>query len=128
MKLKHVALGVVAASLLPAASADEPGKAKPFTISLASSVDPVDHPDLRYPAYAGLRDLEGSCEVTFAVNESGKADGIRVGACTSAPFRRAAKSAVEAMTFAPRAAAQEPARMRIDWALSESAVRTASLD
>lgn len=129
MKLIHVALGVVAASLLPTASADEPAKPKPFIISFSSDVMPVSHGIATYPTYAGARDLTGMCEVTFAVNTSGKADAIRVGACTSEGLRRSAKKTVETMTFAPRAAPLDHVSMQIRWAIyNDAPVKTASID
>jgi TonB family protein len=127
MKLIHVALGVVAASVLPSAAADEPVAPKPFTITVSSDLSPVSKPELRYPSHAGLQGLQGSCDVKFTVNTDGKADAVRVGACTSDAFRRAAKKAVEDMSFAPRSAPLDNARMRIQWAMNEPSVATASL-
>jgi TonB family protein len=119
----------VAASLLPTASADEPAKAKPFIISFSSDVTPVSHNIATYPAYAGVRDLEGRCEVKFAVTTTGKPDAIRVGACTSDAFRRVAKKTVEGMTFEPRTATLDNVSMRIRWAIySDTPVKTASIN
>ncbi|HEY7799047.1 MAG TPA: energy transducer TonB [Hyphomonadaceae bacterium] len=131
MKLIHAILGVGAASLLPTALAplalaQEPA-AKPFLITVASDAKPVSHAEYRYPSYAGARDLEGACEVSFAISTAGKADAIRVGACTSEAFRRAAKSTVEGMTFAPSAAVTT-ANATIRWRMPDPQVRTASLD
>lgn len=127
MKLIHVALGVVAASVLPSAAADEPVAPKPFTITVSSDVSPAFQPELRYPMAAGAQSLEGSCDVKFTVSTEGKADAVRVGACTSDVFRRAAKKAVEDMSFAPRSTPLNDARMRISWAMAAPAVTTASL-
>ena len=127
MKLIHAILGVGAASLLPAALAQEPA-AKPFLITISSDAKPISHAEYRYPSYAGSRDLEGACEVTFAISTAGKADAIRVGACTSDAFRRAAKSTVEGMTFEMRTAVTEGATATIRWRMPDPQVRTASLD
>ena len=127
MKLIHAILGVGAASLLPTALAQEPG-GQPYTISVASDAQPIAHAEYRYPNYAGVRGLEGACEVSFVISKAGKADAIRVGACTSDVFRRAAKSTVEGMTFAPRAAATTGATATIRWRMPEPQLRTASLD
>jgi hypothetical protein len=75
-----------------------------------------------------VRGLEGACEVSFAISAAGSADAIRVGACTSDVFRRAAKSTVEGMKFAPRAAVTENATATIRWRMPDPQVRTASLD
>ena len=130
MKLIHAILGVGAASLLPTALAQTPSSpdARPFTVAFSSDIAPLDHADLRYPSYAGVRNLEGSCEVKFAVNTAGKADAIRVGQCSSDVFRGAAKKTVEAMRFAPRDSTIDNARMKIRWTMGDPAVRTASLD
>ncbi len=129
MKLIHAILGVGAASLLPSALAQAPADAKPFVITVNSDAAPVSHTEYRYPSYAGVRGLEGACEVSFAISTAGKADAIRVGACTSEVFRRAAKSTVEGMSFSPRAAATAGATATIRWAMpSELRMRTASLD
>lgn len=127
MKLIHAILGVGAASLLPSALAQEPG-AQPYVISVASDAAPISHAEYRYPSYAGVRGLEGACEVSFAISTAGKADAIRVGACTSDVFRRAAKSTVEGMTFAPRSAVTADATATIRWRMPDPQVRTASLD
>ena len=129
MKLIHVAFGLVAASLLPTASADEPAlKGKPFTISFASDVAPVKAVDVRYPSYAGISGQEGACDVTFVINPAGEPDAIRVGQCSSEKFRRSAKEAVKSMSFAPKA--QTDVHMKIRWTMDKAAeqVRTASLN
>jgi TonB family protein len=113
-------------SLAPAALADQPGK--PFTITVASAVTPVTHAQIGYPFNAGTRGLEGSCDVSFVISTAGKADAIRISACTSDMFRASAKKIVEAMTFAPRVAA-EGATATINWTMNSApAMRTASLD
>lgn len=127
MKLIHAILGVGAASLLPTALAQEPA-GKPFLITVSSDATPVAHAEYRYPSYAGVRGLEGACEVSFAISAGGKADAIRVGDCTSDVFRRAAKSAVEGMTFAPRPSVTESATATIRWMMPEPQVRTASVN
>jgi TonB family protein len=129
MKLIHAILGAGAASLLPTALAQEPAsqEARPFAISISSEVRPVAELDLRYPAQAGMQGLEGSCDVTFAVSPAGEADAIRVGFCTSEVFRRAAKSTVEQMRFAPRTTTLDGAQMRIKWAFEQPQLQTASL-
>jgi TonB family protein len=129
MKLIHIAFGLVAASLLPTASADEPAsKGKPFTISFASSVTPVNAVAVRYPSYAGVSGQEGACDVSFVISPAGEPDAIRVGACTSEKFRRSAKEAVKSMTFAPKA--QTDVHMKIRWAMDPAAtsLKTASLN
>lgn len=129
MKLIHVILGVGAASLLPSALAQEPvsKEARGYAITIHSEVKPVAEPDLRYPAYAGSRSLEGSCDVSFAISTAGEPDAIRVGACSSEAFRRSAKSTVEQMRFAPRTTALPNASMQISWAFEDAVVLTASL-
>ena len=118
MKLIHAILGAGAASLLPSALAQEPAslEARSYAITISSEVQPLSGAELRYPAYAGVRSLEGSCDVTFAVSTAGEGDAIRVGACSSEAFRRSAKSTVEQMRFAPRATALDGATMKINWA------------
>jgi TonB family protein len=130
MKLIHAILGVGAASLLPSALAQEPAskEARGYAITINSEVKPVAEPDLRYPAYAGSRALEGACEVTFAVSTAGQPDAIRVGACSSEAFRRSAKATVEQMRFAPRADALAGASMQIRWTFEDDVVQTASLN
>lgn len=128
MKLIHGILGVGAASLLPAALAQEPA-AKPFVITFLSDATPVAHAEYRYPTRAGVHGIEGACDVTFAISTAGKADAIRVGACTSDIFRHAAKATVEGMSFTPRAAVSDGVTATIRWTMpSDPAVRTASLD
>jgi TonB family protein len=130
MKLIHAILGIGAASLLPSALAQQPQpeEARGFAITISSEVEPVAEPTLRYPSYAGVRSLEGSCEVTFAVSTAGKPDAIRVGACSSEAFRRPAKTTVEQMRFAPRTSVLADAHMKIDWAFEDPGLQTASLD
>lgn len=130
MKLIHAILGVGAASLLPTALAQEPvsKEARGYAITINSEVRPVAEPDLRYPAYAGSRALEGSCDVTFAISTAGQPDAIRVGACSSEAFRRSAKTTVQQMRFAPRTAVLANASMQISWAFEDATVQTASLN
>lgn len=128
MKLIHIAFGLVAASLLPTASADEPAsKGKPFTISFASDVTPVSAVAVRYPAYAGISGQEGACDVSFVVSPTGEPDAIRVGDCTAEKFRRSAKEAVKSMSFAQKG---QTVHMKISWAMNPAveAVKTASLN
>jgi outer membrane biosynthesis protein TonB len=127
MKLIHAILGVGAASLLPAAFAQEPA-GKPFVITFLSDATPVAHADYRYPTRAGVRGLEGACDVSFAISAAGKPDAIRVGTCTSDVFRRAAKTTVEGMRFASRASVLNGVSATIRWSMPSEAVRTASLD
>ncbi|HEV7689219.1 MAG TPA: energy transducer TonB [Hyphomonadaceae bacterium] len=127
MKLIHIAFGLVAASLLPTATADEPAsKGKPFSISFASDVAPVSHTDFRYPSYAGVRDLAGSCDVTFDISAKGAAEAIDVSACSAHIFHSAAKNVVKDMTFAAKA--QSGVKMKINWKMNEAAIKTASLN
>lgn len=130
MKLIHAILGAGAASLLPSALAQAPAskEARGFAITINSEVKPVGEPDLRYPAYAGSRALEGSCDVTFAISTAGQPDAIRVGACSSEAFRRSAKTTVQQMRFAPRTAVLANASMQISWAFEDTTVQTASLN
>lgn len=131
MKLTHAIFGLGAASLLPTALAQAPAspEALPYTITIRSDVTPVAFEGHRYPAYAGAERLEGACEVTFAISTAGKADGIDVGACTSNAFRRAAKAAVEGMSFAPREKAIDGIRLNIAWKFDrEAGIHTASLN
>ena len=129
MKLIHAILVAGAASLLPSALADEPAskEARSYAITISSEVSPLAEPDLRYPYMAGSKGIEGSCDVTFAISPQGKADAIRVGACSSDVFRRSAKATVEQMRFAPRAAAQDGVAMKINWAFDEARMQTASI-
>jgi len=129
MKLIHAILGLGAASLLPTALADEPAskEARSYAITIASEVKPLAEPDLRYPFWAGARDIQGSCDVTFTISTAGEADAVRVGACTSDVFRRSAKATVEKMRFAPRASAEDGVSMVISWAFVEPVLLTASL-
>jgi outer membrane biosynthesis protein TonB len=130
MKLIHAIL-VGAASLLPTALAQTPaGDAKPFVITVNSDASPISHVEYRYPSYAGVRGLEGACDVTFAISTAGKADAIRVGACTSDVFRGAAKKTIEGMSFSPRASVTTGATATVRWAIqsSDPRVKTASLD
>jgi outer membrane biosynthesis protein TonB len=127
MKLIHIAFGLVAASLLPTASADEPAsKGKPFSISFASDVAPVSHTDFRYPSYAGVRDLAGSCDVSFDISAKGAAEAIDVSSCSAHIFHSAAKNVVKDMTFAPKA--RSGVKMKINWKMDEAAIKTASLN
>src|SRR5262245_6410924 len=130
MKLIHAILGVGAASLLPTALAQEPASdAKPFLITFSSDASPVSHAEYRYPSWAGARGMEGKCDVSFTITTSGRPDAIRVGACTSDIFRRAAKSTVEGMSFAPRTVAVSDVGASIRWTMpTEPRMRTASLD
>ena len=130
MKMIHAILGVGAASLLPSALAQEPAskEARGYAITIHSEVKPVAEPELRYPAYAGLRSLEGSCDVSFSVSTAGEPDAVSVSACSSEVFRRSAKSTVEQMRFAPRTTALSKASMQISWAFEDAVVQTASLD
>ena len=129
MKLIHAILGVEAASLLPFALAQTPADATPFVITVSSDAAPISHAEYRYPTYAGVRGLEGACNVTFVISTAGQADAIRVGDCTSEVFRRAAKSTVEGMSFSPRASATAGATATIRWTMpSDLRMRTASLD
>lgn len=130
MKLIHVLTAAALASVLPSASADERAKQpKPFSIAFSSEVAPVSYGEFRYPSYAGVRNLSGQCEVSFAIGVSGKPDAIRIASCTSDSFRAAAKSTVQAMSFAPRAAALDRVQMEIRWTVNPpAALRTASLN
>lgn len=131
MKLIHAIFGLGAASLLPSALAQEPvsKEALPFSITIKSDVTPISYEAYRYPAYAGVERLEGSCDVAFAISPAGKPDAIDVQTCTSNAFRRAAKSAVERMTFKPRQTAVDGVRMSIVWSFDrERGFETASLD
>lgn len=131
MKTLHAVLATaLVASVLPSASADERASgSKPFAISFSSDIQPVAHLDFRYPSLAGSKGLSGSCNVSFAISVAGEPDAIRVKDCSSEIFRMAAKSAVQRMSFAPRATAIDNVRMEIRWTLGEAAVlRTASLD
>jgi TonB family protein len=129
MKLIHAILGLSVASLLPTAVAQEPAskEARPYRITIASDVKPVVSENVRYPYMAGSRNLEGACDVSFAISRAGRADAIRVEACTSDMFREAAKKNVERMAFAPRASATDNVRMNIAWEF-DTDVRTASLE
>lgn len=130
MKLIHAILVAGAASLLPSALADEPAskEARGYAITISSEVSPLAEPDLRYPYMAGSKGVEGSCDVTFTISTAGKADAIRVGACTAEVFRRSAKATVEEMRFAPRTTAQDGVAMKINWAFNDEArMQTASI-
>jgi hypothetical protein len=128
MKLIHIILAASVAGVMPVASADERAQPKPFTIAISSEVTPVSYGEVRYPSYAGVRDLEGSCAVSFTISVAGKADAIRVGACSSETFRGGAKATVEAMDFGQRDTVLDDVQMKIRWSLNDTArLHTASL-
>lgn len=129
MKLILTLVTAGVASVLPTALADERAPApKPFTITYQSEITPISHGVARYPVYAATRNLSGSCDVSFAISKAGEPDAIRVSVCSSDAFRLSAKTAVEAMKFAPRAKVVNDVRMRIGWSFDKPAVQTASLD
>jgi outer membrane biosynthesis protein TonB len=122
---------VGAASLLPTALAQTPAEdAKPFVITVNSDANPISHVEYRYPSYAGVRSLEGACDVTFVISTAGKADAIRVGACTSDVFRGAAKKTVEGMRFSSRATVTEGAKATVRWTIqsNDARMKTASIN
>lgn len=65
-----------------------------------------------YPARAIERGLEGSCQVFFDLNTSGRPFNIRATDCTSPVFSRAAETAVRGWRYEPRIVNGQPVERR----------------
>jgi TonB family protein len=124
---KLIGTALLALALAPPALA-EVGKdgARPYAITFKSEVAPILHPDYAYPRVAGNRGVEGQCDVEFVVSAAGKADAIRVQACSSDLFRDAAKRAVEQTPFQATGSAREGVRATIHWKLGAPTMMQAS--
>ena len=70
---------------------------------------PIRPPVPSYPQRAAERGIEGSCEVSFDVDERGKPYNIKAD-CTDSVFVREAERAVSRVEFAPKIIKGKPAR------------------
>jgi TonB family protein len=130
MKLSPVLLCLVAASVMPTATAfaqTAESAPRPFAVKMTSSATPVSHGDVRYPTAAAMRGLDGACTVRFDVTQTGAASDVEVLSCSSDHFRTEAAALAGSLKF--NAAARTDATMNISWTFTrpDAAVATASL-
>lgn len=130
MKLSFALLGLVAASVMPTATAfaqSPENQPRPFAVRMTSDAIPLAHGAVRYPSGAAIRQIDGDCTVRFDV-ASGAASGVEVLACSSDHFRSEAQSVVSGLRFdnAPR----QDAVMNIAWTMTSPTpgMQTAKLD
>ena len=126
MKLTLTLLGLPAAMVLPLApcAADPVSAPRPFSVQVTGDVAAVSAGDLRYPAGAAVRDIEGACTVRLAVTEAGTARDIEVVACSSDLFRREAAQVVRALRFDSPA---DSAVLQVRWSLDDPRATPAQL-
>jgi TonB family protein len=133
MKMIHAAFALVAASLLPSATALEPQSPAPgaraWTVSLNTEVTPLAHGEVGYPYRAASLGHDGSCDVRFDVNADGAVSDVHVLACTTEHFQGEAASVAQGLSF-PSGKAVDNARLQIRWTIEDAKadVQTASLN
>lgn len=132
MKLSYALLGLAVASVTPTAAAYQTdvaaitGESVPFAVEIDASHQPASLIDVAYPQAAGVRQINGDCDVRFDVAETGATHGVQVTRCSSELFRAEAQRIVEGMRY-DKAAANVSARISWTIAPAEAVVATASL-
>ena len=132
MKLSYALLGLAVASVTPTAAAFEnevaafTGKGAPFAIEIDASHQPAEIKDAAYPQAAGMRNINGDCDVSFGVSASGVPHTIQVTQCSSDLFRAEATRITQGMRYT---SAPGIVSANIRWTISpsEAVVNTASL-
>lgn len=127
MKLSSALFGLLAASVMPTATAfaqTSESSPRPFAVRMTSEVTPVAHGEVRYPSGAAMRDVDGSCTIQFDVTGTGTAKDVEVTACSSDLFRSEAVALARTLKFDP--AARENTTMNISWTLTTPAPATGS--
>lgn len=132
MKLSYALLGLAVASVTPTAAAYETevaaisGKSVPFAVEIDASHQPATLTQVAYPQAAGLRQMNGDCDVRFSVGDTGATQGVEVTRCSSDLFRAEAQRIVEGMRYE---AAANNVSARISWTIApaDAVVATASL-
>ncbi len=127
MKLSSALLGLLAASVMPTATAfaqTSESSPRPFAVRMTSEVTPVSHGEVRYPSGAAMRNVDGSCTIRFDVTGAGAAKDVEVTGCSSDLFRSEAAALVKTLKFDPTS--RENATMNISWTLTTSEPPTGS--
>lgn len=132
MKLSYAILGLAVASVTPTAAAYEDevpaftGKGAPFAVEIDASHQPVEVTNVAYPQAAGIRKINGDCDIRFDVAASGQPKDIQVTNCSSDLFRSEAARIAQGMKYeAP--VSNVSANIRWTISPSESVIDTASL-
>ena len=132
MKLSYALLGLAVASVTPTAAAFEnevaafTGKGAPFAIEIDASHQPAQISDAAYPQAAGIRKINGNCDVRFDVAASGVPQAVQVTQCSSDLFREEAARIAEGMRYTTTPGTVS-ANIRWTISPSEAVVNTASL-
>lgn len=115
--MKNAVLCSLAFALVsPAAFADSAkSQPTPYAISVKSTLTPVAHAEFRYPYLAARQELDGTCDVDFAIDPQGRAKSVSIVSCSSEAFQHAAKSIVEGMTFRATGAHVRSVAATIRW-------------
>ncbi len=132
MKLSYAILGLAVASVTPTAAAFEDeipaftGKGAPFAIEIDATHQPAEITEAAYPQAAGIRNINGDCDVRFDVAATGVPQSIQVTQCSSDLFRAEAERIAANMRYA---SATSAVSANIRWTISPSqaVVDTASL-
>lgn len=132
MKLSYALIGLAVASVTPTAAAFEDevaaftGKGAPFAIEIDASHQPAAITNAAYPQAAGIRKINGDCDVRFGVTAAGVPHTVQVTHCSSDLFRAEAQRIAEGMRYD---AASDAVSANIRWTISpaEAVVNTASL-
>lgn len=132
MKLSYAIIGLAVASVTPttAAFANEvtafTGDSVPFAVEIKASHQPAEVTQAAYPQAAGIRQINGDCDVHFNVDAAGAPEGVQVTHCSSEFFRAEAQRIAEGMRYEAPAS---NVNARISWTIApaEAVVATASL-
>ena len=132
MKLSYALLGLAVASVTPTAAAYQTdvaaitGESVPFAVEIDASHQPASLTEVAYPQAAGVRQINGDCDVRFDVAETGATQDVQVTRCSSELFRAEAQRIAEGMRY-DKAAANVSAHISWTIAPAEAVVATASL-
>lgn len=132
MKLSYAILGLAVASVTPTAAAYEneaapfTGKGAPFAVEIDASHQPAEVTSVAYPQAAGIRRINGECDVRFDVAATGETQDVKVTNCSSELFRTEAQRIAQGMKYA---ASAKNVSANIRWTISpeKSVIDTASL-
>lgn len=132
MKLSYAIIGLAVASVTPTAAAFEndvaafTGESTPFAVEIDATEQPTAVTAVAYPQAAGIRQINGDCDVRYDVSAAGSPESVQVTRCSSDLFRAEAQRIAEGMRYE---AAASDVSARISWTIApaEAVVATASL-
>ena len=125
--IKTASILALTFGVMPIATAQSSEDAKPYSISMAGVLQPSHPTAVSYPFLAANRGLDGECDISMHLDQSGNVAAYSILGCSNRLFSEAAEEFIEAQETPGRSEAIVRAvPLKIRWAFDGELTQLAS--